>query len=945
MISTPLAYTGCYLWLDASDTTTLSSLSADVVAGVTNTLASPASPLIGGWRDKATNKVFGSTTTPTITRPTWIPTLSTIRFNGSSSSLTSFFNQVNSPQTSFIVCKPASYTVGATYPRILTQAALGTNDTASNQHSPFVIAGSGSVASAYNGSLIGSVSSSGLDLYTCSRSLANNGTYNYRSGVPATSAASAVVYTIACTRLGAGIASGTTGAFNAGSYFTGDIAEVIIYNRELSLIEKIDVEYYLASKWSPVLGPIPRTIGAKQNGDFFNETTWLTEGYASPFNLPISADNVYANGQTITINSDVYVNFLYNGAFSTSLYTPISTTGGGFIVIDTPTPTTIRCNFELRGGNSTNTYCVVNYLSSSVLTISAGSVTGTAGYALEHRSSSNCNIIGNIAGGPSTPVWNTGYGNIYVLGNVTGGGAGRGISNFALGNVYVDGNVTGGSGAQAHGIINQDSGSVFVMNPTKTITGGTALSSCGIWNDGGGFVYANSNFNGKWTSAVFSTHAVNNNSFGTLFLSGNFIGANDIYAINNVQGNLFAYGDFLSGAVVSTSSIDAVNQFQGNFITNNINVFPVYCWRYLIKPTPYKSSISFTNSVIVNEFLYSNTLDNAVWTKTNTAVVKSVALNNNQIRETAINGNHICHQTFAVKSLARPIVFTVNIQKPLSTLTVNRQYIKLFCTNVISTASSGFSVLYDLTNGIMISSTVTGGGFIGLSGMSLLPNGNGYTCYIGGIVASGSSSTGGNILAGVSLCVDDFTAVTNGHFQSYLGNATFGVSASDASVGFLPSILWPYTAEKYKNYADTKQYKETTNFPAYGTGYIPSTSFYAPESYVLSYLPPASSVAAGTNYAGVAELSGKLVAISDQLSGTMIIPDPKSVAFRTPVGLTEGIALLNRDSIDRAWRTPVADLNQPDSLGAKLKDIIITSDARNNVLKVILGTDLASLTS
>ena len=942
MISTPLAYTGCYLWLDASDTSTLFSLSAAFVSGPnggTSVPVTPAAPLVGGWVDKSPNaRMMSNVTGSLATRPTWIPTLSTIRFNGSSTFLTSFFSEINAPQTSFVVCKPALYNANR---RILAQASAGKGDTETNECCPFVISGANSVSSYYTNVGIASVSSSGLDLFSCVRNTTNYNTVIYRNGNGGAAGTSGTALTITCTRLGGPIGNGTTGFIYPGAYFTGDIAEVIIYNRELTNTERADVEFYLAAKWTPALGGnVQRSVYAKAHGNFNDPTTWAIEGYPAPFNLPLSSDRVYPNGYTVLITNNTIAYRFGNDVPTNASFIA----GGSFAAVDQPNPIIIESFAGFFGGSSTAA-CVTNYLSSAVLTISAESVTGNTGNALEHKSSSDCNIIGNIVGGTNTSVSNTGYGNIYVLGNVTGGNAGRGISNVALGNVYVDGNVTGGSGGQSHGIINQDSGSVFVMNPTKTITGGTALSSCGIWNDGGGFVHANSNFNGRWTSAVLNTHAVTNASFGAVFLSGNFIGANDVYAINNVQGNLFAYGNFLSGAAISTSSLDAVNQFRGNFITNNINVFPVFCWRYLIKPTPYKSSITFTNTVIVNEFLQSNTLDNAAWIKTNTTAVKSVALNNNQIRETAINGNHLCHQAFAAKSLARPIVFTVNVNKPVSTLSVNRQYIKLFCADAISTASNGFSVCYDLTNGIMISSTVTGSGFLGLSSIDLLPNGNSYTCYIGGIVKSSNSSNVGNILAGVSLCIDDNTALTNGHFQSYLGNATFGVSASNSSVAFLPPVLWPYTKEKYKNYADTKQYLETTTIARYGTGYIPTNSFFAPESYVLSYLPPASSVAAGTNYAGVAELSGNLVAISDQLSGTMIIPDPKSVAFRTPVGLTEGIALLNRDSIERAWKTPIADLTQPDSLGAKLKDIIITSDARNNVLKVIIGADLASLSS
>lgn len=234
-----------------------------------------------------------------------------------------------------------------------------------------------------------------------------------------------------------------------------------------------------------------------------------------------------------------------------------------------------NCNFNLNGQNFTGGSSVTNQLinktSAGTITITGNLIGGGGGNIPDALVSSNGNtvVIGNVTAGVSGRGISQTAGNVTVTGNVIGGSV-VGINlTGAASQFTVIGNVTGGTATSAFGInFTGTSGSV-----TGTVTGGTGTGATGITTSGVVSVTGNvnggsggagigptanttviGNVTGGTAGAAISTasnitmtvtgtatagtvQAINSTSTGTVNLTGNMINVSGRQAIHSQ--NLF----------------------------------------------------------------------------------------------------------------------------------------------------------------------------------------------------------------------------------------------------------------------------------------------------------------------------------------------------------------------------------------------------------------------
>jgi hypothetical protein len=175
-------------------------------------------------------------------------------------------------------------------------------------------------------------------------------------------------------------------------------------------------------------------VRATKTGNWSDTTVWNTGA------LPTSADDVYSNTFTVTIDQSATVLQISNAA-ATGV-----TAGGGFV---------------MSAGGYTLTANVNASLNVNCLTVSNG--VGTT-----------ATVVGNVqAGSVGKGIAFTGAGTLNVTGNSTGGTGtnGYGIDHTGTGTINLTGAVNGSGSTSGHGIRNSSSGT---FNITGTATGGSA---------------------------------------------------------------------------------------------------------------------------------------------------------------------------------------------------------------------------------------------------------------------------------------------------------------------------------------------------------------------------------------------------------------------------------------------------------------------------------------
>lgn len=270
---------------------------------------------------------------------------------------------------------------------------------------------------------------------------------------------------------------------------------------------------------------------AVASGNWSSTATW------NGGTLPTSADDVYANTFTVTIDQSVSVLSLQSG-------TTTGVTVGGSFTCGISTTITTTASIGIISGSA-----------SVALTITAGTVniygnlsgntTGTVNYeAVQASGSSVVNIFGNVIGATvGSGLVLLGASSASISGNITGG---SGTAKYAMqvntsGSLQVTGNITGGAGSSSHGITIVTS-TPSLITIVGNLTGGSGSNAGAI----SCAVPTTLNLTGTITASTTATAVqLSNgivNSVGTINAAAGFCGlfntANTINALVTVTGPL-----------------------------------------------------------------------------------------------------------------------------------------------------------------------------------------------------------------------------------------------------------------------------------------------------------------------------------------------------------------------------------------------------------------------
>ena len=284
------------------------------------------------------------------------------------------------------------------------------------------------------------------------------------------------------------------------------------------------------------------------NGNWSNSAIW------SGSLIPTTSDDVFANNQVITIDQNIAVRSLQNGATGSAV------AGGSYAISSS---IAITASIGLLTGTaaaSIITNGMIQVVTTESVVIS-GSITrpGNSGaFVLNNINQGTITIIGNIQGPGQLQyngqaVRNSANGTITVIGNLQGGSTSgnHAIQNNTNGTINVTGNVIGGDtgGTTTNGIYNAAAGTV---NVTGNVLGGNPVNCWGIYNLSNGTINVTGNVSASAYPAIYSTTP----------------------GVINVIGPIYAVA--AQNAIQSTSTT-ATNIFSGPFI-NSGSRNAIYCY-------------------------------------------------------------------------------------------------------------------------------------------------------------------------------------------------------------------------------------------------------------------------------------------------------------------------------------------------------------------------------
>jgi len=271
---------------------------------------------------------------------------------------------------------------------------------------------------------------------------------------------------------------------------------------------------------------------AVANGNWSNAATW------NGGTLPTSADDVYANNFTVTIDQNITALSL-----RTTAGTGINA-GGRF---DLNSGFNVTANIR-AGGTGTSQACLYVTFNSPTSTTINGNVFGS--------SATSSNIYG---------IWHIGSGTITINGSVTAG--------------------SGTSGSSRFGVYNQSIGSIVVNGDVNgNTTGNGANSFEGIRNDSTGSITVNGNVYGSTTS---DNRAIRFLGGGTYTQTGNIIGTlatanavaevvscnnTTVNIVGNIESGLQGNGIVLNGNCVFTITGTITSKTSGNNFNSAVSV-------------------------------------------------------------------------------------------------------------------------------------------------------------------------------------------------------------------------------------------------------------------------------------------------------------------------------------------------------------------------------------
>ena len=306
---------------------------------------------------------------------------------------------------------------------------------------------------------------------------------------------------------------------------------------------------------------------AVANGVWSNTATW------NGGTLPTSADDVFANNFTVTVDQDITAITLR----STSNTSPAITQGGQFVVTGntgtrniTLTGTRSGSSFTNSGTwNGNNFTLIISATSGATVNLSypTGLPASNVGCGSNITGNAIINYVGIIqqalAFGVSFRIDNTAAGGTFnVVGNPIGNSVEapwvhNSASNYAI---NVIGNVIGG-GAAANGEPNGIRlNAATIVNITGNIIGGTQTNSAGIGCT---------------------------NSGSTINITGNVLAATAPGIINGNNNTITINGNISSSSSnngITSTNTSAIITVNGNLINTN-NFMAVFCPKLRISPT------------------------------------------------------------------------------------------------------------------------------------------------------------------------------------------------------------------------------------------------------------------------------------------------------------------------------------------------------------------------
>ena len=311
-------------------------------------------------------------------------------------------------------------------------------------------------------------------------------------------------------------------------------------------------------------------VRAVKSGNWSDTTVWNTGA------LPTSADDVYSNTFTVTIDTSPTVLSVRNTS-ATGV-----TAGGSFVSTNNSTLTCTGAGILTGAAN-----CFISNLTlgqtCSIVSNAAGGVTFNC-HAIVNTNSGLIQITGNMTGGAagyggagSYAVHNTGQGTVAINGDIFGGsGDSVGVNNAGSGTITATGSITGGSGLNGYGIRNSSSG---VLTLTGTVTAGSASLTYGAFNASSGTM----TIVGSAQATNLSPAIGSQGTSAVIILSGPFLtsanGTHAIFCPNWKWQNTTppaTYYQIRSANLSVVRPIYTADSVGGNPTTSNVRLGTVY---------------------------------------------------------------------------------------------------------------------------------------------------------------------------------------------------------------------------------------------------------------------------------------------------------------------------------------------------------------------------------
>jgi hypothetical protein len=369
------------------------------------------------------------------------------------------------------------------------------------------------------------------------------------------------------------------------------------------------------------------------SGNWSNAAIW------SGSIIPTASDDVFANSQSIYIDTDITVLTLRNSSIS-------GVTQGGIFYINNGVNINLTANpamyhtgpsvfavtntpLVIISGSNTATITgslgvttfgpKIHLQDNSNLRISGSVVStlNTANIGIRHSSAGNLTITGSLTnggGGTAHVIYIDNSGSMNLSGSVVGAGNTIGIYNLSSGTVRIVGTVTGANGGNgAISVYNLANGNIIVTGSILGASDANYNGKWGIYNVSAGNVYVSGSVIGGQGGQ--QANGVANTSVGTVIIDGTVTAGragsgpnSSMYGVfNSGAGTLIVRGAISASTIspgVGATATTSTNLFTGPFYnTGSYNA--VYAYRMQMLSTSSQWTFD-TETAGVTKTLYTS---------------------------------------------------------------------------------------------------------------------------------------------------------------------------------------------------------------------------------------------------------------------------------------------------------------------------------------------------